>query len=275
MTLTYHNSLFLFQFLAPASSICILTVISIDRYYSLVRPLRAKKIYMRPKFLIGGAWIYSAVIFLPTFYFAESAPIETSKGTLYYCITIPNNTLPGTAYLVFLFILGFVVPFVTMVILYYRIGRAVWHRQRKISRSANTTISSANMSAMERSKKRVTRMLLIVVIVFSCCWAPFVVYTGFIERWVAAFPNPSDTIRFITYCVGLFNSICNPFIYYFSSEDLRKESLKYVCIEIPAARKNTLNSLCAPSTIATRTKKISFDMDGKRPTSPDTFNTKL
>ena len=220
---------------------------------------------MKPKFLIGGAWIYSALIFLPTFYFAMPALISTSEGDFFYCITIPNNTPAGSAYLIFLFIMGFAVPFITMVILYYRIGRSVWRRERKISRSATATITPAHAQLMEKSKKRVTRMLLIVVVVFLCCWAPFVVYTGFIERWVASFPNPADTARFVTYCFGLFNSICNPFIYYFSSEDLRKESWKYICIEGPVGRAGTLRSLVFSnhSPILDRIKKISRDMSGK------------
>lgn len=162
--------------------------------------------------------------------------IETPNGKLWYCITIPNNSLPGFIYLLFLFLASFLIPLVTMIVLYTRVGKAVWSRQRKISRSNNTYISNSSLSVLERSRKRVTRMLLIVVVVFLICWAPFVIYIGFIERWVAPFPNPADGVRFITYCLGIFNSICNPFIYFFNSESSRKESLKVVCFEIAVAR---------------------------------------
>ncbi|KXJ16320.1 pyroglutamylated RF-amide peptide receptor [Exaiptasia diaphana] len=229
------------QFLAPSSSIAILTVISIDRFYSLVKPFKRNSAFTKPCVLLLTAWCYAAAIFVPTFYFAKMEGLDTTNGKMYYCITIPNNSLAGFIYLLFLFIASFLVPLITMIVLYSRVGKAVWSRVRKISRSRDTYISNSSLSVLERSRKRVTRMLLIVVVVFLICWSPFVIYTGFIERWVAPFPNPADSVRLITYCIGLFNSICNPFIYYFNSESSRKDSLKVVCFET-AIRRATMKS---------------------------------
>lgn len=219
-----------FQFLAPSSSICLLTVISIDRYYSLVRPLQAMKSWLRPKVLITTGWIYAGAIFLPTFYFADTEKVESGNGTFWYCRTIPNNTAPGFFYLVFLFIFAFGIQLVTIIVLYSRVGKAVWNRERKISRAG--TVSRANVASMDRTKKRVTQMLLTVVICFLLCWAPNVIYLGFIERWVAPFPNPADAVRVITYALGLFNSVCNPFIYFFNSPSFRRDSLRRICLEV-------------------------------------------
>jgi len=221
------------QFLAPSSSICLLTVISIDRYYSLVRPLQAMKSWLRPKVLITAAWIYGGAIFLPTFYFAETEKVSSENQVFWYCRTIPNNTLPGFVYLLFLFIFGFGIQLITIIVLYSRVGKAVWSRERKISRQG--TVSRANVQSLDKTKRRVTKMLLTVVIFFLLCWAPFVIYIGFIERWVAPFPNPADTVRVITYGFGLFNSVCNPFIYFFNSPSFRRDSLRKVCLEAVAA----------------------------------------
>lgn len=224
---------FAFQFLAPSSSICLLTVISIDRYYSLVRPLQAMKSWLRPEVLITAAWIYGGATFLPTFYFAETEKVSSRNQVFWYCRTIPNNTLPGFVYLLFLFIFGFGIQLITIIVLYIRVGKAVWSRERKISRQG--TVSRANMQSLDKTKRRVTKMLLTVVIFFLLCWAPFVIYIGFIERWVAPFPNPADTVRVITYGFGLFNSVCNPFIYFFNSPSFRRDSLRKVCLEAVAA----------------------------------------
>lgn len=218
------------QFLAPSSSICLLTVISIDRYYSLVRPLQAMKTWLRPKVLISAGWIYGGSIFLPTFYFADTEDIQSGNETFWYCRTIPNNTTAGFIYLLFLSIFGFGIQLITIIVLYSRVGKAVWSRERKISRSG--TLSRATSESLDKTRKRVTKMLLIVVICFLLCWAPFVIYTGFIERSVAPFPNPADTVRVITYGFGLLNSVCNPFIYFFNSPNFRKDSLRKVCLEV-------------------------------------------
>jgi hypothetical protein len=165
--------------------------------------------------------------------------IETTNGRLWYCATIPNNNLLGFIYLLFLFVAAFAIPLITMIVLYFRVGKTVWSRQRKISRSSNTYMSKNSISVLERSRKRVTRMLLMVVVVFLFCWFPFVLYTGFIERWVASFPNPADAARLILYSLGLANSICNPFIYYLNSEGSKKGSLKNVCFEAMLRRATT------------------------------------
>ena len=97
-------------------------------------------------------------------------------------------------------------------------------------------------------------MLLIVVVVFIACWLPFVLYTGFIERWVAPFPNPSDGVRFVLYSIGLFNSVCNPAIYFFSSENFRKGSLKNVCLDSNASGEKNVHGNESQNTMSTRIK---------------------
>ncbi|XP_001637088.2 pyroglutamylated RF-amide peptide receptor [Nematostella vectensis] len=237
------------QFLAPTSSICILTAISIDRFYSLVKPLKRKSLLTRPFSLLLSAWVYAGVLFLPTFYFTKVEQLLTNKGKVWYCATIPNNVTSGVIYLLFLSVTAFVIPLVTMIVLYVRVGKTVWSRQRKISLSSNTYITRKSINAMEKSKRRVTRMLLIVVVIFLVCWAPFTIYTGFIERWVASFPNPADGPRLVLYGIGLFNSICNPFIYYFSSGEVRKASMKFICLETSVAQRSRAGSadIIAPS----------------------------
>lgn len=89
-------------------------------------------------------------------------------------------------------------------------------------------------------------MLLIVVVVFLFCWSPFVIYTGFIERYVASFPNPADAARLVLYSLGLANSTCNPFIYYLNSEGSKKGSLKSVCFEA-VIRKSTRKGSVTPT----------------------------
>lgn len=196
---------------------------------------------LRAKPMIAIAWIYAAAIFLPTFYFSNSSKLVTESGIFFYCATVPNNSLAGFVYLIFLFLAAFLIPASTLGVLYTRVARKVWVRDRKISRHGDS-INSRHRAIIERSKKRVTRMLLIVVVVFITCWLPFVLYTGFIERYVAPFPNPSDGVRFILYCLGLFNSVCNPVIYFFSSESFRKESLKNVCLDNDSGESHNTSS---------------------------------
>ena len=157
--------------------------------------------------------MYAASQFLPTIYFTKISPLEERNHTIYYCATIPNNTASGSVYLVLLGLTSFVVPLSTMSVLYYRIVRLLRARQDKLSPLCPYKETNA-LKVFEKSKDRVQRVLLTVVLVFIVCWTPFVVYTAVVERFVHGFPNPMDTTRLVTYSLGLFNSICNPFIYF-------------------------------------------------------------
>ena len=229
-----------FQYLAPSSSISVLTTISIDRYLSLIKPIPRSAIlrpwFLRPYWLITFAWVYAIVQFLPTFHFSKISPLELGNDTFYYCSTVPNNILSGSLYLVLLSITSFLVPFCTMSVLYYRIVRLLRARQDKLSPLSPYKETSA-IKIFERSKKRVKRVLLTVVAVFLACWAPFVLYCAFIERIVSEFPNPMDTARLVTYSLGLFNSICNPFIYFLNVRGNRIESLRDLCTDLCSGRR--------------------------------------
>jgi len=92
---------------------------------------------------------------------------------------------------------------------------------------------------LERSRKRVLRVLLIVVICFVTCWLPFALYHGILERYLKEPPNPMDAVRLITYGVGLANSTCNPFIYYFNVGGKCHRSMKRRFVEIIERRART------------------------------------
>lgn len=138
--------------MAPTISIVLLTAISIDQYLSLARPLAAiayRPIFLTPSWMIWLAWIYSLVQFLLTFYFADVKSITfDDKQTVYYCTTVPNNTSPGIAYLIFLSMSSFVLPLLTMSILYYKVARVVWRRQQNLSISSTTSSNTMTLKLL-------------------------------------------------------------------------------------------------------------------------------
>ena len=82
-----------------------------------------------------------------------------------------------------------------------------------------------------------TRVLLNFVLVFLICWAPFVIYCGFIERKLRGFPNPMDGARLAMYGLGLANSMCNPLIYFFNIGGKRTDAVRDLYLELSAGRK--------------------------------------
>lgn len=188
--------------------------------------------FLTPSWLVPLAWIYSIIQFVPTFYFADVKPITLEGNkTVYYCTTVPNNTSSGIAYLMFLSVASFALPLLTMSILYYKVARIVWRPPRNLSISSTISVQTTNLKVLVRSRKRVTRVLLNVVLVFLICWAPFVIYCGFIERKLRGFPNPMDGATLGMYGLGLANSMCNPFIYFFNIGGKRTDAVQDLYLE--------------------------------------------
>lgn len=189
--------------------------------------------FFTPSWMIRLAWTYSLVQFLPTFYFADVKSINFDDNqTVYYCTTVRNSTSPGIAYLISLSMSSFVLPLLTMSIWYYKVARVVWRRQQNLSVSSTTSSNTATLKLLIQTRKRVTLVLLIVVLVFLICWAPFVVYCGILERNLRGFPNPMDGVRLALYGLGLANSMTNPFIDFFNTGGKRANIIRDLYLEI-------------------------------------------
>jgi len=224
------------QHLGPVTSVSLLTAISIDRYLTLVRQqlMYNRRWYLKPPWLIFFAWVYGTSQNFPVFYSAEVVPIDFKNNTVYYCTTTQGSTPFGRIYLLVSVLLGFVIPLATMTVSYYHVIRVVWTRNQRLSSEVDSESDAriTNTKLLERSRKRVLRVLLIVVICFVTCWLPFALYHGILEQYVKEPPNPMDAVRLITYGVGLANSMCNPFIYYFSVGGKSVSSRKRSFMEI-------------------------------------------
>ena len=209
---------------------------------SLARPMASiayRPRVLTPSWMILLAWLYSIIQFLPTFYFAEVRAITLQENkTVYYCATVPNITWPGIAYLIFLALASFPLPLLTMSILYYKVARVVWRRHRNLSISSAISGNTTALKLLVRSRQRVTRVLLTVVLAFLICWAPFVIYCCFLERSLRGFPNPMDGVRLGLYGLGLAYSMCNPFIYFFNIGGKRAQAMRDLYLEI-SCRKET------------------------------------
>ena len=79
----------------------------------------------------------------------------------------------------------------------------------------------------EKSRK-VNRMVLIVVIVFISCWAPFYIWRIILSfsHTVRNLPDISVVIQDITMCISYMNSCANPFLYAFLSDNFKKSFRK-------------------------------------------------
>ena len=191
------------QYLAPEASMTILITIGLNRYRAIVHPLHGMT-YGTANKLITAAWSYALVMVAPSLYLTEVKPVHENSTAL-YCATIPGNLL-GRLYTVFLGAFGYLLPLAVLIILYGKICKTVWLRQK------NNLGHTMPVKAHIQSRKKALRMFLTVTLIFLVSWLPLLIYVGAIEFTKPA-PSPFDYTRLVVYSIGLFNSVLNPFIY--------------------------------------------------------------
>lgn len=153
------------QYLAPQGSMMLLITIGINRHQAIVHPLRSMT-YGRANKLIIGAWLYSLIMVSPSIYLTKvqyhTDPLTNTTEP--YCATIPVYTKLGLLYVLALAVLGYFIPLTTLVVLYAKISYAVWSRGNKNDTEMRT---SRPAEAMLKSRKKVIKMFLTVIVVLS------------------------------------------------------------------------------------------------------------
>ena len=191
-------------FLVPfwfSSSIFTLTAISIHKYFSIVNPLRRIITPKRTLLIIVVVWVSA---------FASSiGPILgwteiVYKSSASMCgLRYPHNA-PEISHTVFLLCVVYAFPILTMVILYWRIIRAVKAHCRRIRDTA--IIDDRGIL----TQRKIIITLLFVLAAFVACWTPFFIY-GILTLVTDVSQFSRHFLRSVYIC-GFLYSVCNPII---------------------------------------------------------------
>ncbi|KAG8007044.1 Somatostatin receptor type 5 [Nibea albiflora] len=200
-----------------ASTFC-LTVMSIDRFLAVVHPIRSAK-WRKPqvaKIFNTMVWVVSFLIVLPiTIYSHVQEEFNTCN------ITWPEpHELWSIAFILYTSILGFFAPLVVICLCYLLIVIKV--------RSAGVR---AGLTKRRKSERKVTRMVVIIVLVFVLCWLPF--FTTNIVNLIHVIPENETTVYFSLVILTYVNSCANPILYGFLSDNFKQSFQKVLCVHKP------------------------------------------
>ncbi|KAH8278835.1 hypothetical protein KR018_010219 [Drosophila ironensis] len=204
------------QFIAMLSicaSVFTLMAISIDRYVAIIRPLQPRMSKRCNLAIAAVIWLASSIISCPMMIFhrTEKVPAE-GNSTRTVCFPewpddLNNHSVQGTVYNILIMILTYILPIVSMTVTYSRVGIELW---------GSKTIGECTPRQVEnvRSKRRVVKMMIVVVLIFAICWLPFQIY--FIV--VSVYPKVQEMpfiqeLYLAIYWLAMSNSMYNPIIY--------------------------------------------------------------
>uniref|UniRef100_A0A3Q0RFS4 Somatostatin receptor 5 n=1 Tax=Amphilophus citrinellus TaxID=61819 RepID=A0A3Q0RFS4_AMPCI len=195
-----------------------LTLMSIDRFLFVVYPVRSAK-WRKPmlaKIISGIVWVVSSLIVLPVMIFSS---VQENFNTCNISWPEPNGVW-SAVFILYTSILSFFGPLVVICLCYLFIVIKV--------RSAR---ERAGLTRRRKSERKVTRMVVIIVLVFVLCWLPF--YMTNIVNLVYTIPetNTAANIYFSMVILTYVNSCANPFLYAFLSKNFKESFRKVLCFQ--------------------------------------------
>uniref|UniRef100_F7GL82 Neuromedin U receptor 2 n=1 Tax=Monodelphis domestica TaxID=13616 RepID=F7GL82_MONDO len=223
----WYNYPFLFGPVGCNFKTC--TTVSVERYVAILYPFRAKLESTRHRALriLVILWIFSILFSLPNtgihgikvYHFPNGTLIpESATCTVVRPMWIYNFIIQVTSFLFY------VLPMAVMSILYYLMGLRLRGDQ-----SLEAEEMAANVQ--RPSRKSVTKMLFILVLVFAICWTPFHVdrlFFSFVEEWTESLASVFNLVHVISGVFFYLSSAVNPIIYNLLSHRFREAFLNVI-----------------------------------------------
>ena len=194
-------------------SIFTLTVMSIEQYFALVKPMSRSITIQRAWYLIFSVWLLSTLLSVgPLVGWGHFA---YNSSTLACGVGYPRST-SERLYLLFLVLIAFVSPLLIMAYAYLRILITVRQHTYRIAKYTKGGLQ------VIRLQRRITYTLLLVLFVFVLCWMPFVCLIVLATQKAGGVSELPYGLGVAAYWCGFFNSSINPIIFVIRNDRFRQ-----------------------------------------------------
>ena len=200
----------------PFFSILILVIITFERYYAVIRPLKLMPLSQNLKKAIVLLWVWSTVSSTSTLVSANLLKVKES----HYCLDFSAPPLWEKFGMTFMVLNGFL-PLLIIVALYTVICVKMWSRE--IPGDGTNQTNHGPADAIQTAWK-VTRMMIAVVVLFLVCWLP-VQISSILESFGHTEINYS-LFPFLIMLTVAYSGL-NPYVYFIFSARFRKRLKRF------------------------------------------------
>ena len=194
-----------------------LVVIAAERYWAVVRPLdgRSRLTTRRLIAVVTAGWIFALLYNLPLFFVVRH---NTDGGSNDQSCTEkwPKTNL-AKAFTVACFCVYGAIPISTMVCLYSRVLYKLW--------KGGIRATQLSEQARIRARLKVTKMVVVVSIMYAVCWLPNLV-TYMLSKFKPKLLGNGSYFYSVPFVISVvlvgLNSAMNPFIYTLHSTKFRQ-----------------------------------------------------
>ena len=224
-TVTCKISQYLFVF-PIATSILTILVVSIDRFFAVCHPMRGQ-LFRKPKKMTATIWICAAIVTSPIIVIFKVTPFpspEIKWSCSQYFGQDPQlaDTL-SKVYYAALFTLLYLLPLLIITVLYTIIGYKLYNRS-----IPGMSRSPTFRDRVERSKRKVAKVMVMIVTAFAICWFPAHAvhyYVTFQKEAVSRIPPYAISLLL---WISHSNSAIDPFLYILLSHNFQREFRKII-----------------------------------------------
>ncbi|XP_065199720.1 tachykinin-like peptides receptor 99D isoform X2 [Planococcus citri] len=204
------------QFVAVLSicaSVFTLTAVATDRYIAIMYPLRPRMRLRKALTIVTFIWIFGMIAAAPNLVTFTILTQHFANGDIrIVCYSEwpdgpTNQSEMEYIYNVAFMAITYFVPVLLMSYTYTRIAIRLWGSESigEVTQRQNENI---------KSKRRVVKMLIVVVLIFVICWLPFHVYFIVTSKWPEITDKPYIQNLYLgIYWLAMSNSMYNPIIY--------------------------------------------------------------
>ncbi|NWQ68476.1 TRFR protein, partial [Neopipo cinnamomea] len=225
-----------FQYLGINASSFSIAAFTIERYIAICHPIKAQFLctFSRAKKIIIFVWAFTSMYCMLWFFLLDTNTVAYKETTVVSCGYKVSRNYYSPIYMMD-FGIFYVVPMVLATVLYGLIARILflnpipsdpkensktWRNDAAHqSKPVNSKMTNRSFNSTIASRRQVTKMLAVVVILFAFLWMPYrtlVVVNSFLSR-------PFQENWFLLFCrICIYlNSAINPVIYNLMSQKFR------------------------------------------------------
>jgi len=207
------------QSLSITVSIFTLVVIALDRYRGIIWPLKASSSKFRAKMMMVMVWLFGTLVALPnliSFHVTDHPEQDGIKGC-----TIDLKTIGGEStwrlYLMSGVLIQYCIPLLIITFCHCHMAQVLWG-----TKTPGQAYDQRD-EVILANKRKVTKMLSIVVVLFGICWLPFQTFNFLSAVQVPLSFSGVNYVWMACHILAMSNSCCNPLIYGIYNTKFRRE----------------------------------------------------
>ncbi|KAH1183758.1 galanin receptor 2b-like [Mauremys mutica] len=225
-----------FIYLTMYASSFTLAAVSVDRYLAIRYPLRSRELRTPCNAVAALAVIWGLSVIFAGPYLSYYDLIEWESS--YICM--PGweewkRKIMDTSTFAF----GYMIPVLIVSLSYTRTIKYLWTAVDPLE----------DMSESKKAKRKVTKMIIIVTILFCLCWLPY--HVVILRYLYGDFPFNQATyaFRLLSHCMAYANSCLNPIVYALVSKHFRKGFKKVFSCLLRKKARNKVHVVHAAHTV--------------------------